>query len=106
VSRRQEHGLALWAFDLLFAVGKDIRGLPYIERNERLASRWRAPTSAPCATWSIWLLTECGKRGLEGIVFKRRDSSYRSGKQTTWIKVKCPAWRETNRERHKLFENR
>jgi hypothetical protein len=27
-----------------------------------------------------------------------------SGKQTGWIKVKCQAWREANRERHKLFE--
>ena len=43
------------------------------------------------------LLAACNMRGLEGIVSKRRDSAYRSGKQTSWIKVKCQAWREANR---------
>jgi ATP-dependent DNA ligase len=28
--------------------------------------------------------------GLEGIVTKRRDRSYRSGRTTDWIKVKNP----------------
>jgi len=31
----------------------------------------------------------CGL-GLEGIVCKRRDSAYRSGRSKTWIKVKNP----------------
>lgn len=30
------------------------------------------------------------KLGLEGIVSKRRDSSYRSGRSKTWLKVKIP----------------
>ena len=38
VSKRQEDGLALWAFDLLYARGRDIRAMPYIERKRRLAS--------------------------------------------------------------------
>jgi bifunctional non-homologous end joining protein LigD len=29
--------------------------------------------------------------GLEGIVAKRRDSRYRSGRSTDWIKVRNPA---------------
>src|SRR5215203_4353421 len=28
-------------------------------------------------------------KGLEGIVAKRRDSPYRSGRQEAWLKVKC-----------------
>jgi ATP-dependent DNA ligase len=31
------------------------------------------------------------KLGLEGIVCKRRDSTYRSGRTETWLKVKNPA---------------
>jgi ATP-dependent DNA ligase len=31
------------------------------------------------------------KLKLEGIVFKRRDSSYRSGPSKSWIKTKNPA---------------
>jgi bifunctional non-homologous end joining protein LigD len=50
------------------------------------------------------LLAECGKRGLEGVVAKHKASVYRSGRTTSWIKVKCPAWREANRDRgQRLF---
>jgi len=30
-------------------------------------------------------------------------SIYRSGRSTSWVKVKCPAWREANRNRGALF---
>jgi ATP-dependent DNA ligase len=43
---------------------------------------------------------------LEGIVSKRRNAPYRSGKQCDWIKVKCETWRDANRERWRLFERR
>jgi ATP-dependent DNA ligase len=33
-------------------------------------------------------LAECRKRGLEGIVSKKRDAPYRSGK-CDWMKIKC-----------------
>ena len=49
------------------------------------------------------LLEECGARGLEGVVAKHRASIYRSGRSTSWVKVKCPAWREANRNRGELF---
>ena len=45
------------------------------------------------------LLTECDGRGLEGVVAKHRASIYRSGRSTFWVKVKCPVWREANRNR-------
>ena len=51
-----------------------------------------------------WLLSQCEERGLEGIGSKQRDSPYSSGKQSNWVKVKCHAWREANRDRHRLFE--
>ena len=49
------------------------------------------------------LLLECGSRGLEGVVAKHRASIYRSGRSVSWVKVKCPAWREANRNRGELF---
>src|SRR5205085_10183856 len=49
------------------------------------------------------LLDECGARKLEGVVAKHRASMYRSGRSTSWVKVKCPAWREANRNRGELF---
>ena len=42
-------------------------------------------------------------RGLEGVVAKHRASIYRSGRSVSWVKVKCPAWREANRNRGELF---
>jgi bifunctional non-homologous end joining protein LigD len=51
------------------------------------------------------LLLECRKRGLEGIVSKKKDAPYRSGK-CDWIKVKCAEWREANKDRGDLFQAR
>src|SRR5262245_16098705 len=52
------------------------------------------------------LLRVAEKRGLEGIVSKRRAAPYRSGECGDWRKVKTPAWREVNRERWRLFESK
>ena len=49
------------------------------------------------------LLEQCGARGLEGVVAKHRASIYRSGRSVSWVKVKCPEWREANRNRGALF---
>jgi ATP-dependent DNA ligase len=38
------------------------------------------------------LLAECGRRGLEGIVCKRKDSVHRSGSHSSWIKVGTEQW--------------
>ena len=48
------------------------------------------------------LLAECATLGLEGIVSKRKDAPYRSGKGD-WVKVKTRAWCEANRDRGELF---
>jgi bifunctional non-homologous end joining protein LigD len=34
------------------------------------------------------LLAKCSRRGLEGIVAKRKDAPYQSGTRSGWIKVK------------------
>ena len=49
------------------------------------------------------LLAECARLGLEGIVAKRKDSPYRSGTRSGWIKVKTPEWKAANKYRAKLF---
>ena len=49
------------------------------------------------------LLKAADRMRLEGIVSKRRDAPYRSGKQSEWIKVKRQTWREANKERWRLF---
>jgi bifunctional non-homologous end joining protein LigD len=39
------------------------------------------------------------KMGLEGIVSKRKDSPYRSGRSPDWVKMKNPACEAATRER-------
>jgi len=51
------------------------------------------------------LLAECERLGIEGIVSKRKDAPYRSGK-CDWVKVKTKAWREVNKNRGELFNQR
>jgi bifunctional non-homologous end joining protein LigD len=50
------------------------------------------------------LLAECSRRGLEGIVAKRKGSIYRSGARSGWVKVKTSEWKAVNQYRAKLFE--
>jgi bifunctional non-homologous end joining protein LigD len=100
----------VWAFDLLHHNGRDLRDLPLIERKARLEKLIIAAN----AGWlhysesfddGVELLKAADRMRLEGIVSKRCDAPYRSGKQCGWIKIKCATWREANRERWRLFEH-
>lgn len=87
--------LIFYAFDLLRLDGRDIRGLPLIERRARLKKLIGAdPTnrlqfSDEYVGNAAALFRACAQHELEGIVSKRADSSYRSGRSTTWLKTKC-----------------
>jgi bifunctional non-homologous end joining protein LigD len=82
------------AFDLLWRDGKDLRGLPLIERKAALKE---VLEDTPGMISYVDHLEADGQRmfehackmGLEGIVAKRRDSVYRSGRQESWVKLKC-----------------
>src|SRR5262249_39233770 len=104
----RDRTLCVWAFDLL-GLGHDMRELRLEQRKERLARIVR-DARAPWLRYSenfedsAKLLAAADAMQLEGIVSKRRDGKYRSGTRSGWIKVKAAAWRETNRERGRLFE--
>jgi bifunctional non-homologous end joining protein LigD len=100
--------LHLWAFDLLALNGQDWRQQPLVKRQDRLQAlleRFGCPAVRPSETFmaGLALLRAAEKRGLEGVVSKRRDAPYRSGDCRDWRKVKTDAWREANRERWRLF---
>ncbi len=80
-------------FDLLYLDGHSLMGLPYSERRGRLealgigGAAWRVPAVHQGA--GARLLEATRAQGLEGIVAKRLDSLYESGRRTgAWIKVK------------------
>jgi hypothetical protein len=86
----------LFAFDLLELDGWDIRREPWETTRKTLGSLLRRAGEG--IRLSEHLESSCGQAifrhacsmGLEGIVSKRRDAPYRSGRCTDWIKVKNP----------------
>lgn len=86
------------AFDLLFHDGADLRKLPLAERKAVL-KRVLAPHkklgllrySDHVLGHGATMLTEACKLGLEGIISKRLDKPYLSGRGTIWLKSKCIA---------------
>lgn len=105
--------LVFFAFDLMFLGGQDLRDLPSSERKRRLhkilsANRQRGSTVLRFvehfATGGDAILRSACRLSLEGIVSKRLDAPYRSGRTAAWTKSKCRAgqevvvggWAETN----------
>jgi bifunctional non-homologous end joining protein LigD len=98
----------VYAFDLLELQGRDLRDQALVQRRARLQALLarakcdllRFSESFPDANA---LLAECSRRGLEGIVAKRKDAPYRPGTRSGWIKVKTSEWKAANEYRAKLF---
>src|SRR3954454_14275896 len=82
------------AFDLLYLDGYDLRAATYVERKRLLQGLL---DGAPETLMFVEGLEADGaevfqaacKLGIEGIVAKRVDAPYRSGRQDSWIKLKC-----------------
>jgi bifunctional non-homologous end joining protein LigD len=83
------------AFDLLGALGCDVRGLP-LERRKELLARFVPPVgvvrfSDHVEGDGLRLFAAAEEHGLEGVIAKRADSRYESGRRTkTWLKLKVP----------------
>ena len=89
-----------YAFDLLYLDGWDLRQAALIDR-KALLEKLIAASSGEVVGFSSHIeesgevvLRHACRLGLEGIVSKLRDSSYRSGRGKSWIKAKCSARQE------------
>jgi bifunctional non-homologous end joining protein LigD len=105
--------LIFFAFDLLFADGMDIRGLPLAERKAQLRKLLEARPRSKAGlirhvehfeTGGDAVLQSACKLSLEGIVSKKLSAPYRSNRSEDWTKAKCRAghevvlggWKTTN----------
>ncbi|MCP9629899.1 DNA ligase D [Rhodopseudomonas palustris] len=96
--------LICFVFDLLYAEGEDLRGLPLSERKERLAALLKTARGRRkegliryvdhFETGGDAILQSACKLSLEGIVSKKLDAPYRSGRSESWTKAKCRAGHE------------
>lgn len=84
----------LYAFDLLYLDGLDLRRMTLAERRHMLEdlidheSGFLRLSEEVEADGAEFLASAC-KFGLEGIIAKRRDAPYRSGRGGDWLKIKC-----------------
>jgi bifunctional non-homologous end joining protein LigD len=85
-----------YAFDLLFLDGRDLRALALHERKARLARLLGQKRVGAVLRYSDSLkeqgdrvLQHACRLGLEGIVSKREDALYASGRSENFVKTKC-----------------
>jgi bifunctional non-homologous end joining protein LigD len=104
--------LIFFAFDLLFADGEDLRPLPLVERKVRLRKLLEARKGKDGLIRYVehfedrgdTILQSARKLSLEGIVSKKLDAPYRSGRSENWTKAKgrdghevvLGGWKTTN----------
>ncbi len=88
--------LVFFAFDLLYLDGEDLRADPLVARKERLEALFQAIEGETPLRYSEHfiepgqtMLRHACRMGLEGVISKRADAPYRSGRGRDWVKSKC-----------------
>lgn len=88
--------MVFYAFDALYLESVDVTGVPLLQRRELLetalgqsASRGKIRFSQHLEGDARRIFEEACKLGLEGIISKRKDMPYRSGRRDEWRKTKC-----------------
>ncbi len=101
LSEGRSQDLVYFIFDLLFEGDEDLRDLPLSERKARLKKVLGNPDKSPNIRF-VEHLAEAGdavlqsacRMHLEGIISKKLDAPYRSGRTDSWTKAKCRAGHE------------
>ncbi len=88
--------IVFFAFDLPFFQGHDLRVLPVVERRRLLKTMLDTATpsdrirfSADIEGDAASVMRSACQMKLEGIIAKRSDAPYVSGRTATWLKLKC-----------------
>jgi bifunctional non-homologous end joining protein LigD len=109
--QRANESIFLYAFDLIELNGDDLRRDPLEVRKATIASivakahlgiRFNEHIEGDGPT----VFAHACKMALEGIVSKRKDSAYRSGRSPDWLKMKNPAAAAMTREAEEDWSKR
>ena len=87
--------VVLYLFDLPYVAGHDLRSAPLYARRSVLKGLLAASGSDMVRFSEVFdapaqsVVASACKLGLEGVIAKRRSSTYRSARSADWIKLKC-----------------
>lgn len=88
-------------FDLLHVDGRDLRNAPLSDRKQALQDLLANAPADGIVRFSehiendgAAMIRHVCRLGLEGVVSKKMDGRYRSGRGTDWVKTKCTARQE------------
>jgi DNA ligase D-like protein (predicted ligase) len=92
-ARRSKVPVFYYVFDLLYADGEDLRGLPLEERKRLLCEKLTFGDAVRYTehrrTDGEAFYAEACRKGWEGLIAKRADSPYTGGRSRNWLKFKC-----------------
>jgi DNA ligase D-like protein (predicted ligase) len=95
LAQRRQRPTKVWlyAFDIVWLDGWDVRGLPLLERKRLLRDALTPPDGVRIAQYrrerGAELFQEACRRGWEGLIAKRVDSVYTDSRSRDWLKFKC-----------------
>jgi DNA ligase D-like protein (predicted ligase) len=97
-ARRSGVAVHFYVFDVLRVGGEDVRREPLLDRKRRLRRllSWEDPvryTPHRVSGGEDWFGHLCGQ-GWEGLIAKRSDAAYPTGRTKDWLKFKCEAGQE------------
>jgi bifunctional non-homologous end joining protein LigD len=88
----------LYAFDVLHLEGADLRDRPLLERKKVLKDVVKGRGAVRRVDHvkgdPVDLLRQACADGWEGLIAKRGDAPYRSGRSSDWLKLKCSGGQE------------
>lgn len=92
-NNKSEENIYFYVFDILYLDGKDLRGLPLIERKSILKGLLKGHSHVRFLDHvedkGKAFFLACQKEGLEGIIGKKKKSLYTAGQRSKeWVKIK------------------
>ncbi len=97
-ARRTGIAVFFYVFDVLRADGEDIRGRSLLDRKRVLRALLTFDGPVRLTPYRVSAdedyFAEACRKGWEGLIAKRAEASYATGRTTDWLKFKCEAGQE------------